>query len=161
MIACFSSISKRALRAQTEERMLYIASVIKNSLEDEDVDYARYKHILGLLSELNDVEIILLKYESLMHPEKSREFFASHKDILQGPFIHFGSSQEEVNERTILDSYRYHLVRMGLIEHEFAKPKKGEFPEFDLKTGMIKSKGYKATRLGHLLLNMIDQTSTD
>src|SRR5688572_12374041 len=44
-----------ATRAQTEERLRYIAAVVKNSVIDkEDAEYARYKHILSLLKELND-----------------------------------------------------------------------------------------------------------
>lgn len=148
-----------AVRAQTDERMLYIASVIKNSIEDEDVEYARYKHILGLLSELNDVQIILLKYRAIRHTELSREYYDAHKGILQAPAVHMGSPQTEIDDKTIIESYRDHLVRLGLLEQEFTKPKRGEAPEYDLKTGMIKAKGYKATRLGHLLLRMIDQAS--
>jgi hypothetical protein len=125
--------------------------LIISSIEDEDVEYARYKHILKLLSELNDVQIILLKYRAIRNLDLSREYYEAHKDVLQAP--------NDTDDKIIIDSYRDHLVRLGLLEQGFAKPKKGQNPEYDFKTGMIKSKGYKLTRLGQLLLSMIDQAS--
>jgi len=46
---------------------------------------------------------------------------------------------------------------MGLLKARFKKPKRGELPAFDDKTGMIKAQGYEITGLGRLLLRSIDQ----
>jgi hypothetical protein len=54
-------------------------------------------------------------------------------------------------------SFKAHLVRLGLLKIIFQKPKKGELPEFDEKTGMIKAKRHGITSLGRLLIRRIDQ----
>ena len=49
----------------------------------------------------------------------------------------------------------------GCSEFRFKKPKRGELPEFDEKTGMVKVGGYEITSLGRLLLRSIDQDKKD
>ncbi|NIO19874.1 MAG: hypothetical protein GTN76_03830, partial [Candidatus Aenigmarchaeota archaeon] len=65
-------------RALTEERKEYIASIIKNSLSEEQVEYVEYKKLLSLLSELNDIEVIILNSHERFHMD-DQEFFEKHK----------------------------------------------------------------------------------
>jgi hypothetical protein len=44
---------------------------------------------------------------------------------------------------------------LGLLKIRFNKPNKGEVPEFDEHTGMIKAQGYDITSLGELFLRSI------
>lgn len=67
-----------------------------------------------------------------------------------------GSTQAELDKHAIYMSYTDHLVRLGLLRPRFRKPKKGELPEFDEKTGMLKASGYDVTPLGRLMLRYID-----
>lgn len=50
------------------------------------------------------------------------------------------------------ETYRDHLRRLGLVRATYKKPKKGELPKWDLKTGMLKAGSDMITPLGRLLL---------
>ena len=144
----------QAARALSEKRIEYIASLLKNSLTNEDVEHIAYKRLLSLLGELNDIEVLILKAYS-MPGGKHGEFWSKHN--LNKPSVHLGSSQEEVDKNAIHETYFTNLTRLGLLRIRFRKPKRGELPEFDEKTGMVKSQGYNITSLGRLLLRSIDQ----
>jgi hypothetical protein len=57
-------------------------------------------------------------------------------------------------------AYRNRLRRLSLIRATYKKPKKGELPEWDFKTGMIKAQSDRITPLGRLLLRYIDAEVT-
>jgi hypothetical protein len=85
-----------------------------------------------------------------------KDFFEKHKDILSEPFAHLGASQEVIDQSTIYKTHREKLVNLNLINKRFPNIKKGEIPEFDNKTGMMKANGYELTSLGRLFLKYID-----
>lgn len=147
-IDLFEDSLYQAARALTRERKENIASLVKNSITDEKAEYLRYKYLLSLLSELNDVEILLLQ-SYVRHNDE--EFHDKHEDVLWKPLI-----SDDWDVRTIHENYKEHLVRLGLLRYRFKKPKKGEFPEFDEKTGAMKSQGHDITSLGRILLRHVD-----
>jgi hypothetical protein len=53
-------------------------------------------------------------------------------------------------------SYQNHLLQLGLLTNTYRKPKSGELPEFDDRTGTLKGSGRSLTPLGRLLLRTID-----
>jgi len=148
----------QASRALSEERKEYIASLLKNSLTDEALKHIEYKRLLSILGELNDLEVLLLKSHSMYQGDSGYdEFWEKHGEALTPPNAHLGSSREEVDKDTIYNTHRVHLTSLGLIKPRFKMPKKGELPEFDDKSGMVKASGYEITSLGRLLLRSIDQ----
>ena len=150
----------QAVRALSEERIGHIASLLKNSLTDEDLEQNAYKRLLFLLGEINDIEVVILKSRSIYGTEQ-QEFWEKHKDLLTVPLVYLGSSQDEVDKNAIYETYRTNLASLGLLRIRFKKPKRGELPEFDEKTGMVKAGGYEITSLGRLLLRSIDQDKKD
>lgn len=148
----------QASRALSEERKEYIALLLKNSLTDDDLKHIEYKRLLSILGELNDLEVLILNSHTKYHGKpEHKEFWEAHEDALTLPRTHMGSSQEEIDKHTIFQTHRVHLANLGLLKMRFKKPKRGETPEFDEKTGMIKAQGYDITGLGRLLLRSIDQ----
>ncbi len=148
----------QACRALSEERIDYIASLLKNSLTDKELKHIEYKRLLSILGELNDLEIIILKSLTLLHGEKgSEEFWEKHEQTLEEPIVYLGESQEKWDKSEIYKTHKEHLSRLGLLKIRFKKPSKGEVPEFDENTGMIKAQGYDITPLGELFLRSIDQ----
>jgi len=107
------------------------------------------------LSELSDAEIIILQFYALIGQDQ-KDYLAKHRDIIQAPIVHMGSSREEINREAIYKIFKQNLVSLNLLTPRYAKPKKNELPEFDDKTGMIKANGYNATTLGRLLLVYLD-----
>ena len=146
----------QAARALSEERIEYIASLLKNSLTEEDLEHIAYKKLLLLLGELNDVEVFILKSHSGSIAEQ-QEFRMRYQDALAVPYISLASSQEQIDKHAVYEAYRGNLTRLDLLKIRFQKPKRGELPEFDEKTGMVKAQGYDITSLGRLLLRSIDQ----
>lgn len=148
----------QASRALSENRKEYIASLLKNSLTDNDLKHIEYKRLLSILGELNDLEVLILKSKTAhrMDPKHS-EFWEAHEDALTSPRAHMGSTQEEIDKNTIYQTHKSHLVNLGLLQARFKKPRRDELPEFDDKTGMIKAQSYDITSLGRLLLRSIDQ----
>ena len=148
----------QASRALSEERKEYIASLLKNSLTDKELKHIEYKRLLSILGELNDLEILILKSQTMYQGQPGhKEFWEVHKDALEPPSAHMGSTQEEIDKYTIHQTHKLHLASLGLLKARFKKPKRGELPEFDDKTGMIKAQGYDINGLGRLLLRSIDQ----
>ena len=150
----------QAARALSEERIDYIASLLKNSLTDEDLEGIAYKRLLSLLGELNDLEALILKSYSGGITQQT-EFRKKHHKIVGPVPVNLGSSQEQADKHAIYEAHKTNLSRLDLIKKRFAKPRRGELPEFDEKTGMIKASGYDITSLGRLLLRSIDQYETD
>ena len=145
-------------RALSEKRKEYISALLKNGLTDDELEHIEYKRLLFILGELNDIEVLILKSHT-MHGVGSdyREFLETHKNALTPPRAHPGSPQELIDKDAIHQSYRSHLVNLGLLQARFKTPKRGELPEFDDKTGMLKRQSYNSTELGRLLLRSIDQ----
>ena len=128
----------QAARALSEERIEHIASLLKNSLTDEDLERSAYKRLLFLLGEINDGEVIILKSYS-MYGTEQQEFWENHREVLTAPVVYLGASQEEVDKNAIYETYKMNLTHLGLLRIRFKKPKRGEFPELDEKTGMVKA----------------------
>ncbi|MDE0010406.1 MAG: hypothetical protein OXU36_04640 [Candidatus Poribacteria bacterium] len=150
----------QAARALSEERIEYIASLVKNGLTDEDSEHIAYKKLLSILAELNDIEVLILTSYSggIM---QQRDFQRKHQGIVTAPPVHLGSSQEEVDKHAIYEAHKANLAHLGLLKIRFRQPRRGESPEFDDKTGMMKASGYDITDLGRLLLRSIDQSEED
>lgn len=149
--------SLQAVRAISEERIEYIASILKNGISAEESDLIGYKAMLLILGQLNDIEIITLKYYGLYTSQGlQQEYWRKHSEVLMSPTPHMGSDQDEVDKNTIHQTYKDTLVRTKLLRQTFKKPKKGQLPEFDERTGMIATSGYSITPLGKLLLRHID-----
>ncbi len=135
-------------RSLTQERKEYIASLLKNGLTSDEVEVVRYKYILSLLSELNDAEVILLQLYTHLH---DKNFNAKHKNIIWKPKI-----SDDIDERIVHESYKEHLVRLGLLKYKPKTPRNGQKSEIDEVTGRDKLVGHEITPLGRVLLRYID-----
>ena len=130
----------QAVRALSEERIEHIASLLKNSLTDEDLEYSAYKRLLYLFDEINDIEVIILKAYSLYGAEQT-DFWEKHREVLIGEPLRFPTSPEKVDQNAIHKTYRSNLVRLNLLEVRSEQP----------------SQSYEITSLGRLLLRSINQ----
>lgn len=148
----------QAMRALTEERVAYLAALLINGIAEEELRYDRDKLLLRLLGELSDAEMIALRYHGLAGNQSAQQvFYERHQAVLASPSAVFGASQDELDQHTVFQTHREHLLRLGLLKHTYAKPpKKGLWPDYDPNTGGAKIKGRKLTSLGRLLLAQID-----
>ena len=136
---------RQAARSLSDERRSYISSLVVNSISSDDIEYLESKHLLRILGELNDIEIIWLR--SYLNPTMGgdTEFRDKHNHILNPVGAHLVSAQPEIDKSTLQNSYKEHLTSLGLLEKEL-----------DIDTSnrgtKLKTKGYKITLLGRLLL---------
>lgn len=132
---------RQAARSLTEERREYIANLIANGITAENVDFIESKHLLKILEEINDVEIIWLRY--YLHPTMSGdEDFRQMHEVILTPIVATGGSSEDERVKAILqESYKEHLVRLNLLAHS------------NIRGSSLHS--YEITPLGRLLLAQI------
>jgi hypothetical protein len=146
---------RQAARSTTDERRAHIASVIANSLTSERISFVESKHLLRLLGEINDIEVVWLRF--YLHPEMSgdQEFRSKHEDILTPVAAHLQSSQAEIDKEILQNSYKAHLCQLGLLRERYQMDPKTQLPAFDKMRGELKVSGYDLSRTGHLLLKLM------
>jgi len=153
-------VIKQVARSISEERRNYIASLIMISLTNEEVSYIESKHILNLLGELNDIEVIWLRFFLDPTIKGDEEFRETHKDLLKRVMATLKSSPDEIDQEAIQDIYIDHLERLGLIKSEFNLDRDTNIPEYD-STGNLVVRRRSLTRLGDLMLRMIGLSSEE
>jgi hypothetical protein len=149
----------QAARATTQDRLEQIASVVANGIAPAELDHAETKRMLWLLGQLSDIEVVLLRGRLVQTREDvdaDKEWRAKHEEVLRPRSPHLGSPREEIEEAMLHASYIQHVVDLGLLRHRFKTVRKGEIPEFDEKTGMMKASGSDVTMLGRMLLRYLN-----
>lgn len=136
---------RQAVKALTEERRDYIASLVTNSILSEDVEFFESKHMLNILGELNDIEIIWLRFYLNPVMNGDTDFRQKHQEILKPIPAYIGSEQAVLDKSTLQNSYKEHLTSLGLLEKEFDMDTSGQGVK-------LKTKRFKITSLGRLLL---------
>jgi hypothetical protein len=136
---------RQAAKSLTDTRRDYISSLVANSISSDDIEHYESKHLLRILGELNDVEIIWLRF--YLDPTKGSdtEFREKHRHIINPVSAHMGSKQPEIDKSTLQDSYKEHLTSLGLLEKDIDMDTSGRGVK-------LKTKGYSITSLGRLLL---------
>lgn len=147
---------RQAARSLTDERREYIASIIANSISSDLIDFSESKFVLHILGELNDIEIIWLRFYLVPYIQGDEEFRSKHREIIETPDAHFRASQKVIDKATLKDGYREHLVQRGLLRHKYDLDNNTGLPEFDSFTGGLKVRGYELTPLGKLLLREME-----
>lgn len=145
----------QASRAITDERRQYIASIVSNGIEEETIQFHESKQLLKILSELNDIEIIWLRFYLVTTIGGDEEFRQKHKNILQPINSYIGADNETMTKAALQNSYKEHLERLELIDHRIRVDNTTKIPEFDTSTGKPKKSYSTITTLGRLLLKQI------
>lgn len=138
----------QASKALSDERLEYISSIIENSIDKGHILDIENKHLLTLLKEINDIEIIWLRFYLVPTMSGDKEFRDKHKNILELIMPTLGSAQEERDKAAIQKSYKEHLSTLGLLEKKISVKIGGS-------TNELETKGYEITPLGRLLLKQI------
>lgn len=144
----------QASRAVSEERIEYIARVLVAGITEEEAKIGDKKFLMWLLGQLSDAEVVLLSWYGML-PNRDQVFEERHRHIIMPKVATLGSSREELDEWTLHESRKAHMVSLNLLRPRFKKTIKNQFPEFDDRTGMLKATGYDVTPLGRLLLRTI------
>jgi hypothetical protein len=146
---------RQAARSVSDERRAYIAALISNSISTQNISYIESKHLLRILGELNDIEIIRLGAHLYETHGSGEEYRRTHSEILEPVSAHLGSSQQEVDKETLQKSYDTHLVQLGLLGVRFSVDSRTKQPELDSRTGAQKVHGHELTPFGRFLLRQV------
>ena len=147
----------QAARAVSDERKQYIAALLSNSIASDDITFIESKHILRLLGEINDLEVLWLRLYLDPTINGDKEFREKHKVIFEPKPAYMGATQEQLDQSTLQKSYKEHLVQLGLLRHRYRTDSKTKMLELESGFGGgLKIAGYDLTPLGRLLLREID-----
>jgi hypothetical protein len=115
-------VVRQAARATSDERRTYLAEVLAKEMTGEQLEENDSRHLLRILGELNDVEVVWLRYYARNHFEGFEEFSALHKDIIQQKsFDSYSSEEARISSAALKESYINHLVQLGLMNEDFLK----------------------------------------
>lgn len=146
---------RQSARAVSEERIEYIANTISNSLSSGDIEYSEAKHILRILAEISDIEIIWLRFYLYPSMESDLDFRARHKNILQPIAMTMGSPPEERDKAALQESYKEHLSQLGLLQKRYKIDSKTKSVVYNKSTGIPEVSRHEITSLGRLILRQI------
>jgi hypothetical protein len=149
--------TRQATHSLTDERRKYIGNIIANSLSFQVVNYIESRHLLRILNEINDIEVIWLRSFCIdtIILKNDPDFRKRHQDILQEVFANWSSPREIFDKQALQKSYKEHLTQLGLLKHSYKVDLRTKIPEFDSFTGAQEVNGYEITSLGALLLRQI------
>lgn len=146
---------RQAARSLSDERRSYIANIIANALTSDDINSSESKHLLRILGEVNDIEVVWLRYYRVTTAGGDETFRATHEEVLKPVPETMGSSRDILTKATLRKSYKEHLAQLGLLESRYRIDSRTGLPEFDRASGSMKESGHKLTRLGRLLLDEV------
>ena len=145
--------ARQAVRAVSDERLAYIANLITHGISSEHIKYVESKHLLRMLGELNDLEIVWLR-SYLSSRGDDEEFYEAHRGVLDPISPAFGDPESDVDKAAIEDSYSEHLANLDLLEREYEI-------ETSHRTTRLKVRSYRLTTLGRLMLRAIGLASEE
>jgi hypothetical protein len=143
---------RQAARSLSDERREYIASLIANGLFTEDIAFVESKHLLRVLGEINDIEVIWLASHAVNYLFDT-EFKGKHQDVLKRAPAFLRAPWKDLTKAALQENYKYHLSQLGLLLPVYDK---------DTRTGLVatdengfKLRHYEPSLFGKLLLRHI------
>lgn len=144
----------QASRSLSNERREYIANVVANGISDEEKNYADSKYVLRLLGELNDQEVIWLRFFLEPTINGDEEFRQKHQNVLEPITTYIGVDENILEKKDIQESYKSHLERLGLIRSNYRIDKNTGLPKFN-REGVPEVSYRFVTPLGKMMLKKI------
>ncbi|MDF0706982.1 hypothetical protein [Flagellimonas okinawensis] len=145
----------QASRSISDERRGYIASILANGITNDSIDLEDSKFLLKLLQELNDVEIIWLRFFQVPTIGGDEEFRKKHENVLSAIRAYVGSDKETLQKVAVQSNYKKHLERLGLIKNHIRLDNETNMPKFDKISGQPEISYSDTTQLGTMLLEQI------
>ena len=146
---------RQAARSLSDERREHIASLIANSLDPAGISYAESRHILRVLGGINDIEIIRLASHQYETFGSGEAYWEKHRAVLEPVNPSMASGQDEIDKKTLQDSYDAHLQQLGLLSPRYSVDRKTK----QLEVGHdddLEIRGYSLSSFGRMLLRQLD-----
>jgi hypothetical protein len=118
-IDIFEDVLLQSVRATSDIRLKYLASVLKNGIDSEKLDHLQKKRLLEILERINDIEIILLRSYSLRdNTSVYQDFINNHCDIFNVKEEQGNNESPETHDKDkqiFISHYEDNLISLGLI----------------------------------------------
>lgn len=147
--------ARQAAQAVTQERRQYLASLLASGVTATHVSYVESKHLLRILSQINDIEVIWLRFYHYPYLSGDDEFRTKHAAVLKPVRATIGSDQATLDQHALQENYTEHLISLGLLTRPLQIDSKTGYPIFDKFTKNWKTQGTQTTPLGRLLVRYI------
>jgi len=156
MLLLFENTIKHSSETNSEEKYDYYSEFIINALQDKTTEQIQRERILKIISELNEIEIVLLIYFSLRPTiGMNNSFIESKKDLL---FPHQRTMNEPVENGYSHDfkqQYIENLERHKLLRSKVEIDRNTKMPLVDVFSGQLKRSSSDITILGDLVVRFI------
>lgn len=152
---------RQVARSVSQERRARIATLLSNGLKPDDVTFIESKHLLRILGEINDIELIRLGSHLYETMGSGKEYWAKHRDVLEPVSPSLASPPREVERATLQTSYDEHLAQLALLEARHSVDTRTHQLVVDRFSGRLEVCGYAITSLGRLLLKQVDFKSDE
>lgn len=144
---------RQAARSTTEERRGYIASVVATGVADADIEFIETKHLLRILGEINDIEVLWLRFHLDLTIGGDEAFREKHKSVFDRVPAYIGSPKADLDKAALQNSYIVHLAQLNLLSPYYKTDTRTGQPEFDKSSGGLQVWHYELTPLGRILLD--------
>lgn len=151
---------RQAARSTSADRREYLASLVAHSLTEEEESKNDHRHLLRILGELNDIEVIWLRSFVGSYIGDQDEFWKIHEAVLQPARAYIDAPQSELDRHTLQESYKSHLVSLGLLKQTL-KLDRNKQPKIDAVTKNFAYHHPSVTPLGRMLLKVIGLSHDD
>ncbi len=141
----FEDVIHQTVRAISDERLEYLASVVEYGLRQEEIDHSQIKRLLEILQEINDTEVVLLQAYQESN-RRNQDFRQKHSKLFDTSDL---SEEKLFEHKTMLKNYNFHLINLGLIGKDRFF---GSFSTFDRD---LPDSNLLITNLGLMLLEKI------
>ena len=146
---------RQASHSLSDDRRAYIASLIVRGLTSDEIEVAESRHLLRILDEMSDVEVIWLRLYGEPYWQDAQAFTETHKEVLAPAVATLGGPLEVQRKSVLQGNYKEHLAQLSLLERRFRMDSQTGAPEFRPRSGAMEVEGYELTPLGRILLNEI------
>lgn len=104
----------RASQTPWDEKIEYFANLLVSGLTADKVKQSETIHLMKLLEEINDIQLLILR-SNLGTPPEQDAFVKQHPEVFKVKRDYFGGDPQEREEATIFNSYKQDLERLGLL----------------------------------------------
>jgi hypothetical protein len=147
-------VIRQAARATSDQRREYLATLLSAQMTREQIDEHDSRHLLRILGELNDVEVVWLRHYAGNSFRGQHEFRETHREIVEPKVVaDYPSDDARIAASALKESYLSHLVQLGLMEDHLSVSANG-VPEMEWGGRKFRVRR-EITHLGAMLLELI------
>jgi hypothetical protein len=147
-------VVRQAARATTDQRREYLASILSVEMTRDHIEENDNRHLLRILGELNDLEIVWLRHYAGNSFKGGQEFMDLHREILESKVVAaYPSDDARMAAGALNESYLCHLVQLGLMQ-EHLLTNSENIPELEWGGRKFRVRR-EITHLGKMLLELI------